>query len=158
MEALIKRGTAKTPHVFFDSSMGILDLRGRSNPGNSLEFYQPLIDWVKAYTRESVSKTRVNVQLEYFNTSSSKCLLDLFRALEDIPDQVVIQWYYEPEDEDMLEAGEDYEAIIKIPFKMIALEAMNEHKRAAAYTARMDQLNFLRSGAPDQRSFPPLSV
>jgi len=66
--------------------------------------------------------TEVNVQLEYFNTSSSKCILDVFKKLEAIHksgNEVIINWYYEEDDEDMLEAGEDYESIIRIPFKMI---------------------------------------
>jgi hypothetical protein len=65
------------------------------------------------------------VQLEYFNTSSSKCILDVFKKLESIhksgDKEVIINWYYEEDDEDMLEAGEDYESIIRVPFKMIEI-------------------------------------
>ena len=64
----------------------------------------------------------MNIQLEYFNTSSSKCILDLFKKLEAINKAITIHWYYEVDDEDMLEAGEDYEAIINIPFKMIEVD------------------------------------
>ena len=66
----------------------------------------------------------MNVQLEYFNTSSSKCILDVFKKLESIQkgkQEVIINWYYEEDDEDMLEAGEDYESIIRVPFKMIEI-------------------------------------
>ncbi len=69
--------------------------------------------------------TNVNIQLEYFNTSSSKCILDVFKRLETIykaRNEVIINWFYEEDDEDMLEAGEDYESIINIPFKMVELE------------------------------------
>ncbi len=68
----------------------------------------------------------MNVQLEYFNTSSSKCILDVFKRLESIVNNghdVIINWHYEEDDEDMLEAGEDYQSIIKVPFKMIEVEA-----------------------------------
>jgi hypothetical protein len=68
--------------------------------------------------------TQVNVQLEYFNTSSSKCILDVFKKLEAInkgKSEVTVNWYYEEDDEDMLEAGEDYESIIRVPFKMIEI-------------------------------------
>jgi hypothetical protein len=62
----------------------------------------------------------VNIKLEYFNTSSSKCILDVFKKLETVGGtNMTINWYYEEDDEDMLEAGEDYQAIINIPFKMI---------------------------------------
>ena len=65
----------------------------------------------------------MNVQLEYFNTSSSKCILDVFKKLESVTgSEVSVKWYYEEDDEDMLEAGEDYEAIIDLPFEMIEVE------------------------------------
>jgi len=65
------------------------------------------------------------MKLEYFNTSSSKCILDLLKRLEKINQagsKVSVNWYFESEDEDMEEAGEDYQAIIKLPFKMIEVE------------------------------------
>ena len=65
----------------------------------------------------------MSVQLEYFNTSSSKCILDVFKKLETLSGtEVSVKWYYEEDDEDMLEAGEDYEAIIDLPFEMIEVE------------------------------------
>ena len=100
----------------------MLLLKGRSIPENSIEFYKPLINWTENYSASTPSKTVLNVQLEYFNTSSSKCLLDIFKKLERIDNPVTINWYYEEDDEDMLEAGEDYDAIIDITFKMIEVE------------------------------------
>ncbi len=76
------------------------------------------------YAKAAKEKTVVSIQLEYFNTSSSKCILDVFKKLENLKkgkSDVVINWYYEEDDEDMLEAGEDYESIIKVPFKMIEI-------------------------------------
>ncbi len=122
MESIKLEGTPKTPTVEFNSENGELLLKGRSIPENSIEFYKPLIDWIENYSANAGSDTILNVQLEYFNTSSSKCLLDVFKKLERISNPVTINWYYEEDDEDMLEAGEDYDAIIDIPFKMIEVE------------------------------------
>jgi hypothetical protein len=124
MEPLIIDGTTKTPNVNFDAEKGILEVKGRSIPENSIEFYKPLVDWLEEYAQNPFSKTQVNVHLEYFNTSSSKCILDVFKKLEAIHKnkyEVQINWYYEEDDEDMLEAGEDYESIIRVPFKMIEI-------------------------------------
>lgn len=124
MESLIIDGTTKTPDVNFNAEKGILEVKGRSIPENSIEFYKPLVDWLEEYAQSPQSKTQVNVHLEYFNTSSSKCILDVFKKLEAIHKNkydVQINWYYEEDDEDMLEAGEDYESIIRVPFKMIEI-------------------------------------
>jgi len=127
MEPINIEGTPKTPTVNFDGSSGILEIKGRSIPENAVEFYKPLVDWLGNYAAVAPDSTDVNVQLEYFNTSSSKCILDVFKKLEGITGAgkaVIIKWHYEEDDEDMLEAGEDYQAIINIPFKMIEMEEM----------------------------------
>lgn len=124
MEPIIIEGTAKTPSVKFDANSGIFEIKGRSIPENSVEFYKPLVDWLESYKENPLPKTEVNIKLEYFNTSSSKCILDVFKKLEAIhktKNEVQINWHYEEDDEDMLEAGEDYESIIRVPFKMVQI-------------------------------------
>ena len=125
MENIVIEGTSKTPQVEFDAGNGSLLIKGRSIPENSIEFYKPLIDWIGGYALNGGSDTVVNVQLEYFNTCSSKCILDVFKRLEEIKKtgkNVTVKWHYEIDDEDMLEAGEDYQAIIDLPFEMIEIE------------------------------------
>lgn len=122
MEDLNIEGTPKTPTIRFDMNSGEILIKGRSIPENSIEFYKPLTEALDSYADSPKPETKVNIQLEYFNTSSSKCILDVFKKLEKINSagsSVMINWYYEEDDEDMLEAGEDYEAIINVPFKMI---------------------------------------
>ena len=124
MDKLTLKGTPKTPEVNLDPDQGLLEIKGRSNPENSVEFYKPIMDWADEYVKTAGDKTTLNIQLEHFNTSSSKMILDLFKRLEPIlkvKKEVVVNWYYEEDDEDMLEAGEDYESIIRVPFKMIEI-------------------------------------
>jgi hypothetical protein len=124
MKKLSIEGSSKTPSVVFDAEQGQLEIKGRSIPENSIEFYKPLTEWLDEYAQSPAASTSVKIQLEYFNTSSSKCILDVFKKLESIcknNNEVIINWYYEEDDEDMLEAGEDYESILKIPFKMIEI-------------------------------------
>lgn len=125
MENLRLVGTTKTPSVSFDATLGTLELKGRSIPENSVEFYTSLLNWISAYSASPKETTTVEIKLEYFNTSSSKCILDLFKQLERLNGKVTevkVNWYYEKDDEDMEEAGEDYQAIINIPFQMIEVE------------------------------------
>jgi len=126
MDALTLEGSPKTPTVNFDAASGTIEIKGRSIPENSIEFYKPMVDWLDTYAESAEGNATVNIQLEYFNTSSSKCILDVFKKLEGIHNgdkcEIIINWYYEEDDEDMLEAGEDYQAIINVPFKMIEIE------------------------------------
>jgi len=125
MEILEKAGSAKTPTVKFDHTKGILEIKGRSIPENSIDFYKPLVDWLDQYAQAGVTKTIVNIQLEYFNTSSSKCILDVFKKLETVSkagNEITVNWFYEEDDEDMLEAGEDYQSILKLNFNMVEID------------------------------------
>ncbi|MBN2756618.1 MAG: DUF1987 domain-containing protein [Bacteroidales bacterium] len=127
METLTIQGSPKTPTVEMDAKSGVIEIKGRSIPENSIDFYKPIVEWLDEYASSPSGETTVNIKLEYFNTSSSKCILDVFKKLELVYKKsgekgVVINWFYEEDDEDMLEAGEDYQSILKIPFKMIELE------------------------------------
>ncbi len=127
MDNIKIEGSPKTPHIEFDKQSGLLLIHGRSIPENSIDFYKPVIDWLDQYAIEPAEETVVNVQLEYFNTSSSKCILDVFKKLEAIKKSgkaITVKWHYEEDDEDMLEAGEDYDAIIDIPFEMVERRAL----------------------------------
>lgn len=125
MEKLIIVGSAKTPSIDFNAETGVLVLQGRSIPENSIEFYRPLNDWLEKYATTPKAATVVDMRLEYFNTSSSKCILDFFKRLEKVNSNgtsVLVNWYFETDDEDMQEAGEDYEAIVGLPFKIIEVD------------------------------------
>lgn len=122
MEILKIVGTAKTPTIELNPS-GVLVLEGRSIPEDSIEFYKPVVDWLTEYAKSPSDVTELQVRLEYFNTSSSKCILDIFKRLDAVMQgggKVVVKWFYGEDDEDMREAGEDYQEIVKIPFQLIS--------------------------------------
>lgn len=122
MNNLIIDDTIKTPSISFSYDAGTLEMKGKSIPENSLEFYRPVFEWLDQYNQSPKPETQVMIKLEYFNTSSSKCLLDILRRLESLQlsgkSKVVVNWFYETDDEDMMEAGEDYQALVKVPFKL----------------------------------------
>lgn len=119
MSTIQFEGTAKTPRVAFHDSPLSMEISGRSIPENSIAFYTPLLDWVDEHLKAG-GVVEVSIRLEYFNTSSSKCLMDLLKRVEQSAAEATVLWYYEEDDEDMLEAGEDYDAIIDMPFRLIA--------------------------------------
>ncbi len=125
METFFLAETPKTPEIKCDPATGSFLITGRSIPENSIEFYKPLFDWLDNYAESPIDETVMDVKMEYFNTSSSKCLVEVFRRLELVHNkgkQVVINWHFEEDDEDMEESGEDFKEIIKIPINMIMME------------------------------------
>ncbi len=125
MEAYLVHGTAKTPSILLDPKAGTLEMKGRCIPENTIEFFRNLLDAVEAFGKTNPKKFEITLQLEYFNTSSSKCLLDLFKNTEVLMNngaQTHINWIYDQDDEEWLEVGKDYESMTEVPFKYIEVE------------------------------------
>ena len=111
-----------TPLIYFDPNRGLLELRGKSSPENSIQFYSQLIHDLEEFGKNGKQNLIANFKFEYFNTSSSKCLFDIFRKLNIVREngfELSINWYYEEDDEDMLEAGEDYADLLGIEFNYV---------------------------------------
>ncbi len=116
MEIINLEGTEDTPKILLDEGNGIFEISGRSLPEDSAEYYQPIIEWLKAYGEAPLDETIFVFKLEYFNTASSKLILDILTTLEEISG-VVIHWYYYEDDEDMEEAGEEFSELVDIDFE-----------------------------------------
>ena len=116
MEILNLKGTEDTPTILLDKKNGIFEISGRSLPEDSAEFYRPVLEWIKGYSSSPNPATEFVFKLEYFNTASSKLILDVLSALEDIPG-MKINWYFHDDDEDMEEAGQEFSELVEIPFE-----------------------------------------
>ncbi len=124
MEFLKIDATKSTPSVNFQFAEGLLEIKGLSKTTNSIEFYQPIMDALEEYATKAASNTTVNLFLQYFSTSSSKCLLGILNELKKMNQRVTkvkVNWYYEEHDEDMLDAIKDYETLVDLEFKFIAV-------------------------------------
>ncbi len=122
MEQILNEGTAKTPTIKANSKTGMIEISGRSNPENAREFYTPLLEWFSEYRVQPAEETVLNINLEHFNTSSSKFLLDVLRTIRKIKDEghrCTVNWYYEDDDEEMLDSAEVYEAMTDLYFNKI---------------------------------------
>ncbi len=122
MKELVIEKTVKTPYVNFDPQSGILKIIGRSIPENPEEFYTKLFEWVNEYFKKPQEETLVNIQLEYINSGSSKFILEFFQLFQDSKSKGInckINWYYEEDDEAVLELGKHYQSIIDVPFKLV---------------------------------------
>ena len=113
MTNLIIEATKYTPQIDFDLKNGILCISGRSYPENTAEFYQPIVSWIRQNVQNQSDKVFVfNMDIAYFNSSSSKVFMDIFEMLDKSAqrtENITINWYYDKDDEIILEHGEEFQ-------------------------------------------------
>ncbi|MGD1841457.1 MAG: DUF1987 domain-containing protein [Thermonemataceae bacterium] len=129
MENINIDATSKTPRVSFNYHTGILEITGRSIPENSYQFYEPLLEWLDKYQETPKDKSIFTFKLDYFNTSSSMYILGILKKLEKIyleGKKAEVKWYYDVDDEDMLQTGEDLKQIVKVPIEMVEIDQEEE--------------------------------
>lgn len=122
MENLLIEGTEDTPSVIFDLEKGTYEISGRSLPEDVVEFYTPVMNWLDKLEEEPIANIEFSFKLEYFNTASSKLILDILLKLDDIFQDgtaMNVKWYYYEMDEDLMEAGEEYAELIEIPVELV---------------------------------------
>jgi hypothetical protein len=116
MEIINLEGTEESPKILLDKDNSIFEISGRSLPEDAAEFYHPIIDWLTRYGQSPNPETVVIFKLEYFNTASSKLILDILSKIEEIKGSK-IAWYYHEDDEDMHEAGTEFSELVDVPFE-----------------------------------------
>lgn len=121
METIKINATEDTPNVILDPVNNFYEISGRSLPEDVVVFYQPVMKWLSDFEKEPVPGFALSIKLEYFNTASSKLILDILLKLEDIYQngtQLKVIWNYLSSDSDMKEAGEEYSEIVGLPFEL----------------------------------------
>ena len=122
MDPIIISATEDTPGIRLDAGNDIFELSGRSLPEDVTKFYEPVLTWLDEYIKSPNKQTIFVFKLSYFNTASSKIILDIMVKLESILNdgkEISVKWYYLSDDEDMMEAGEEYADIVDIPIELI---------------------------------------
>jgi len=110
MEKLFIEATQYTPEISLDLN-GTISMVGKSYPENTFEFYKPIMSWLEEYFEKNKSNTiTVNLEIIYFNSSSSKLFFDLFDMLDEnrTGREMNVNWIYDEENESAEEAGEDF--------------------------------------------------
>ena len=122
MKRLELSSTSNTPSISFDPELGLLKLEGRSIPENPGDFFDSMIEWLVNYFEEPAPTTTFEINLEYVNSGSSKYLLGVFRVFKEAyidKKDIMVQWYYEEDDEAIEGLGEHYKSVMGIPFEMV---------------------------------------
>ena len=124
MEDYSLAATKATPSINFNSHNGTLAINGRSIPEDSVSFFEPLQKIIREYLANSLPNNVVNITLDYLNSSSTACLLNVLREFEKLNKSVntIVNWHYESEDEDILNIGLNFSELIDLKFNMIVID------------------------------------
>ena len=122
MNPIVINATEDTPGIRLDAASDIFEISGRSLPEDVVKFYKPILDWLDEYAQSPNAHTVFDFKLSYFNTASSKIILDILMKLEGMHDDgknITIKWHFPSDDEDMEEAGREYSEIVSVPIELV---------------------------------------
>ncbi len=127
MENIIIKEVPDAPYypiINFNAETGICELSGESYMEETFKFYSPLLDWMKKFLEQEDKPLTLNFKLTYFNTNSSRLILDMLdivKQKEDEGKKIAVNWYYDPNDPDMIDEVEDFELETGIEINLIEL-------------------------------------
>ncbi len=121
METLHIKPTEDVPEVILNRENEIFEISGMSFPEDVNTFYEPVLNWISLYARNPNPLTVFNFRFTYFNTATSKIILDILTIFEEMVEaghNVVVRWSFAERDQDMLEAGEEFSEMVGVPFEL----------------------------------------
>jgi len=118
MDNLIIEATKYTPKIVFDAGTHLLEIKGETYPENTAEFYAPVFKWLEEYIAKLQNEAvTVNLEINYFNSSSSKVLMDMFDKFEASVKEgknITLNWIYDKENESSFEYGEEFQEDLEV--------------------------------------------
>ncbi|MFH1003996.1 MAG: DUF1987 domain-containing protein [Bacteroidota bacterium] len=120
MDTLKIQPTINSMEVSLNAETGKFFFAGRSYPENSNFFFKPIIEWIEQYALAPAAKTECSFTIEYFNSASRKCIVNIFRILDSLHKKghsIIIIWNFESDDETIKEIGEEYQNLFRFDFQ-----------------------------------------
>ena len=115
--------TRNSPEIILNPD-GMIKISGRSIHENVIDFFKPVLEWISAYIKVPAEVTCIDIKLEYFNSASANVFVHLFQKTAYVllkHKKLIVNWYYEDGDEDILERGEYFSSVLGIPFNFIMI-------------------------------------
>lgn len=122
MKSLNITGSQSTPTILCNPDNGVMTMQGDSYPENSFEFFGEVIEWVEQFLQRSTLPLQLELHLVYMNTSSVKAMMDIFDLLEAAFEggrEVSVRWFYDPDNERVVELAEEFKEDCSFPFDIL---------------------------------------
>ena len=119
--------TERSPEIDFNFAENNFSMRGESYPEDVSEFFGEIMKQFYEYVADLVNaEITFTFELIYFNSSTAKVLMGLFDRLDEIAEEgnkVIINWYFEEDDDNMEELGEEFgEDLEHAEFNLVSKE------------------------------------
>ena len=133
MKVIEIRKTEKTPEIILDDEKRILQITGKCLPENIRDFSQLVIEKLENYLNQLVPVSdgdngketfKVNFKLGYFNSAAAKFIADVLLLTDEYTQKgvgITVFWYFDEDDSDMLEAGQDISKMVNVPMEYVAV-------------------------------------
>lgn len=116
-------GSQSTPAIHSDWAAGSVSMQGDSYPENSYELFHQVFEWIERFLAEAERPLSLELRLLYLNTSSIKAMMDIFDLLEAAHQQgkaVAVNWYYDRQNERVVELAEEFKEDCSFPFSILS--------------------------------------
>ncbi|MFO7656896.1 MAG: DUF1987 domain-containing protein [Bacteroidales bacterium] len=113
------------PEVNFDAEKGVCEISGESYMEETFKFYSPLLEWIKRFLKEKDVPLTINIKLTYFNTNSSRLILDMLDIVKNSKEEgkkIIVNWYFDPADPDMIDEVEDFEMETGLDINLVEMQ------------------------------------
>lgn len=123
MDRLYRVGSEESPEIILDKTSGEFSFVGHSYPEDAQRYYEPILEWLTQYAADPNPKTEITFNLDYFNTTSQKMVVDILLMLNQLHvtgHDVSVKWFFHEDDEATEEAGDEFSEMLDLPFEVVA--------------------------------------
>jgi hypothetical protein len=106
MEKWTIDATDRSPKVILDRQESVLMIEGRSYPEEGMDFFDPIVMRFRSIQETENPIRTIHIRLEYYNSSTTKALAELFTALEQSAkngNEAKVIWEFEQDDDGIQE-------------------------------------------------------
>jgi len=124
MESIYVKKSKKTPLISLDLNENIFQIKGPSFSEDILSIYNPVISWINNNLPQLEKELTCELYFTVLNSASHKKIFQILIILNGFMDRgkkIKVKWYYDEDDEDIMEMGEDLTELINLPFEIVPI-------------------------------------
>ncbi len=128
LDLYIIEETEYTPEIILDKEAGVFRIKGRAITENAQEFFQPVINWFLKYFNKPNKETKLVLNIDYLNSSSSIQIMKIINLFENNLNKnngLKIIWFYNSDDEKSKEQGNEFKLSTSVNFELTKIKSTN---------------------------------